>query len=163
MPSANIVATASFFIDLRFLFWRSRHCPLPSSILLASRDQTISELRCENIAPGIPILVGISFLVQEQHRSYPHSACSRQCETIFIRTGGWPTLYPLGRLWVAHPCGSVFCKGGDFLFASRPFLPVSATGVYADCNPTDANSFFSSTYGAKIIRMEYYTINYLTN
>jgi hypothetical protein len=30
---------------------------------------------------------------------------------------GWPRLNSEKRLWVAHPCGSVFCKGGAFDFS----------------------------------------------
>jgi hypothetical protein len=35
--------------------------------------------------------------------------------------GGWPRLNSEKRLWVAHPCAFVFCKGGVFL------LPYSET------------------------------------
>src|SRR6266849_7064361 len=31
--------------------------------------------------------------------------------------GGWPCLNSEKRLWVAHPCGFVFCKGGAFLLS----------------------------------------------
>src|SRR5260370_22819130 len=38
--------------------------------------------------------------------------------------GAWPRRNPKKRLWVAHPCGFVFCKGGVFLllFSNFQFL-----------------------------------------
>jgi hypothetical protein len=34
---------------------------------------------------------------------------------VFCRTAGGRALIPKKGLWVAHPCGFVFCKGGVFL------------------------------------------------
>jgi hypothetical protein len=47
-------------------------------------------------------------------RSQVHSLASEDAATLDAQrlSGGWPTLDPLERLWVAHPCGFVFCKGG---------------------------------------------------